>query len=329
MTFRAHLNIVATCTERKRGEIPSNLRLREIPLDNADARASEWWARLDAAMPLLRVQAAHVYAGEHWQLVQGLTHLVRQVGWRVNLWVASAGYGLLSERTPITPYSCTFSLGSPDQVSLGQPAGDRVGYHQEWWAALGKLRQSANAPTTLRALAEEFPNASYLFVCSPDYMKAMREDLVLAVERLRHPERLTIITSGTGCDHHPLRDNVLVIDARAQSVWGGTMQGLHARTALNLLQRPEALQTHLSTAELRSQYEELMAGIPKPERHDRARMTDEDTVSFIRAELAKDPKAGWTGLLRTLRDSGRACEQQRFRRLHGEIVAQLRSGTIQ
>ncbi|PCC66748.1 hypothetical protein SAMN02745121_00522 [Nannocystis exedens] len=323
-----HLNIVATCTERKRGEISSDLRLREIPPSDASARAAKWWARLDAAMPLLREPASRVYAGEHWKLVQDLSKQVRQAGWRVDLWIASAGYGLLSERTPINPYSCTFSEGSPDQVSLGHRE-DRVGYNQAWWSALGRLRQSSEGPTTLRGLAEESPRANYLFLCSPDYAKAMREDLVQALGCLRHPERLTIITSGAGWEHTPLRDNVLVIDARTQSAWGGTMQGLHARTALNLLKQPGALQTHFSTADLRAQYETLVADTPKPEKHDRARMTDEDVVSFIRGELAKEPKAGWTGLLRTLRASGRACEQRRFRRLHSEIAEEIRSGTTQ
>ncbi|MFZ6179387.1 hypothetical protein ACOXH8_11690 [Nannocystis pusilla] len=270
-----------------------------------------------------------MYAGEHWKLVQELTSQVRQAGWHANLWIASAGYGLLSERTPITPYSCTFSEGSPDQVSFGQQGDDRVGYNQAWWSALASLRQASDDPTTLRGLAENSPKAGYLFLCSPDYAKAMREDLVLALDGLRHPERLTIITSGTGWDHTPLRDNVLVIDARTQSAWGGSMQGLHARTALNLLKQPGALQTHFSTADLRAQYETLVADTPKPEKPDRARMTDEDVVYFIRAELAKEPKAGWTGLLRILRDSGRACEQRRFRRLHSEIAEEIRSGTSQ
>ena len=267
-----------------------------------------------------------MYVGENWRLVQALAVQVQKAGWSVDVWITSAGYGLLSRETPITPYSCTFADTSEDQVARGQPAGQRLQYNREWWSALTGLRAKQEAaPTSLAALAERNPTATLLMLASPDYVRATHADLASAVERLRCPEQLSIITSGSGWCGDLLEDYILSIDERTRSALGGTMQGLHARAALNLLQS-SALGEPFTAAELRARYEAMVAETPRPEKPSRTPMTDEEVAAFLRAELAQQPKAGWTLLLRTLRKSGRACEQRRFRRLHAETVAVLAGG---
>lgn len=323
-----HLHIVATCTDRKRGTIADELRLRALPAGDPGVRASAWWRRLDGAAPLARVQASHVYVGESWRQAQALATQVGKAGWRVDLWVTSAGYGLLSERTPITPYSCTFAEGSPDQVALGQPAGLRLRYNQDWWSTLAELRaRHEPAPTSLAALAARDPKATMLVLASPDYVRALHGDLAAAAERLRRPEQLSIVTSGAGWRDDPLGNNVLSVDDRTRSVLGGTMQGLHARAALELLGDLSARHEPFTAALLRDKYVAMVGDTPRPEKPLRTPMTDAEVVAFLEAELAKNPKAGWTLLLRTLRGSGRACEQKRFRRLHAEAQAAVRGET--
>lgn len=43
------LHIVATCTDRKRGTVADELRLRELPVADPESRATNWWRRLDRA----------------------------------------------------------------------------------------------------------------------------------------------------------------------------------------------------------------------------------------------------------------------------------------
>lgn len=63
--------------------------------------------------------------------------------------------------------------------------------------------------------------------------------------------------------------------------------------------------------------------LQRPEKFNRDRMDDDQVLAFLRAELAKNPRAGWTLLLRTLRASNRACEQGRFRELHKRVRDEL------
>ncbi|MBK7823817.1 hypothetical protein [Nannocystis sp.] len=60
-------------------------------------------------------------------------------------------------------------------------------------------------------------------------------------------------------------------------------------------------------------------------KHNRDRMDDEQVLTFLRAGLRQDPRAGWTVLLRALRGDGRACEQRRLRELHGQAREELAS----
>lgn len=76
---------------------------------------------------------------------------------------------------------------------------------------------------------------------------------------------------------------------------------------------------------LRGRYDEMVLGAARPGKYDRDRMDDEQVLTFLRAGLRQDPRAGWTVLLRTLRGDGRACEQRRLRALHDQAREELAS----
>ncbi|HEY8377031.1 MAG TPA: hypothetical protein VIK91_11105, partial [Nannocystis sp.] len=216
---------------------------------------------------------------------------------------------------------CTFADSSPDQVALGQPPATRASYNQAWWSTLARLRSEHEpTPTSLAALAARSPRSTLLILASPDYVRALHGDLAAAAAQLQRPEQLTIVTSGAPRDGDPLADNIVSVDDRTRSALGGTMQGLHARAALHLLAAPEIPREPFTAAQLRARYEAMVGDTPRPEKPLRTPMTDAEVVAFLRAELAKNPKAGWTLLLRTFRGSGRACEQSRFRGLHAVLM---------
>ena len=57
----------------------------------------------------------------------------------------------------------------------------------------------------------------------------------------------------------------------------------------------------------------LHRSVPPP-RFERTPMTDDEVLQFIARE-SRGERPSWSAALRRLRDSGHACEQQRFRRL--------------
>ena len=101
------------------------------------------------------------------------------------------------------------------------------------------------------------------------------------------------------------------------------MLGLNARVAHHLL--ADGHDGPLTAPRLRERFDSMVSDAEKPPKHNRERMDDEDVLRFLRAEMQRDPKAGWTLRLRTLRGNGRACEQGRFRELHKQVRGEVAS----
>ena len=59
--------------------------------------------------------------------------------------------------------------------------------------------------------------------------------------------------------------------------------------------------------------------------YDRKPLTDEEVKRFIRGKLRANPKARHSPLLRSLRESGQACEQKRFKNLFLEVQEEIRA----
>src|SRR4051812_36774954 len=126
--------LVVSCSHRKRIEPPDELRLRSVS-GSADQRGPEWRRRLQTTDA--RALPAHeLYVGEHWRLVCAAYESALKFSTRAELWVISAGYGLIASANPVKSYGATFSTGSPDSVWRGPRDGHRRAGIQEWWSAL-------------------------------------------------------------------------------------------------------------------------------------------------------------------------------------------------
>jgi hypothetical protein len=300
------IQLVASCTERKRATVPAKLRLREVA--EANDRASAWLRQLDQD-PSPSHPARDLYGGEHWQLVLGLETELLAGGRDVHLWVASAGYGLVSADASLKAYSATFASREDDGIPSESAAA--------WWHALCVGHDQAK---TLQHIAEGAD--TMIVIASAKYLRAMLPDICLAREALPDPEQLIVFSGSPVAE---LASSQIVVDGRVQvalrheteRALRGTKQGLAARTARHLLTRADVWPA--TATALRNAYAHLVTEVPKPKPEDRERHGDDEVRAFIEQQLAADPKVGWTKLLRAWRESGRACEQKRFRGLYQEL----------
>src|SRR5687768_1599285 len=104
------VNAVFTCTQRKTGGIPAANSIARFG-GAINERARKWTRHLDRESKNA-IPARDVYCGEHWDAVRGLFGPKQSE----EVWVTSAGYGLIPADAPIVPYSATFSGGQPDSV---------------------------------------------------------------------------------------------------------------------------------------------------------------------------------------------------------------------
>jgi len=236
------------------------------------------------------------------------------------LWVASAGYGLLQAEDAILPYSATFQVGHEDSVSRGTGAEARTD-NASWWAALAKHRlPGSHAPRSIRAIVAESPGAAILVVASNGYLHAIERDLLAAAQELNAPQRLVLVSGEPGPKAEALRSNWVRSTSPLLHEVGGARTALHARVARMVLR--DAAGNGFDAEEIARHVEGVTRRCPDPVVYDRQRSDDREVTSFIRKALAQNAMASHTGLLRQWRQSGRACEQGRFR----ELFLQLKDG---
>lgn len=315
----AALHVIASCADRKRSGFGEEVQLRDFSQRGLPRRLDQWWKALSADGP--RVPAEELYVGPYWSTVRSLARSRASNQFAINVWVASAGYGLVSAQAPVRPYSATFRSNEADSVV--RPADRPAFDSRHWWAALCGLRAPGpRAPRSLTALAKANPRERLLVLGSVTYVAAMEDDLVGALGALRSPDSLIIVCGEPGPKNAALRECWIQSDSRLVSRVGGSLPALHARVALRILN--DSPRFGLSSRALRQRWAAIAERSPAAMKPQRIVSTDEQVKEFVRAALKKDPAAKHSRLLREFRADGRACEQSRFRDLF-QAVAKERS----
>jgi hypothetical protein len=302
------IHVVVTCTNRKTRTVPAHLSLAHVHATNVVQQAAKWITRLGREQADSGVPARDLYAGEHWTIARGLpdyggTHE------KVYLWACSAGYGLIPASAPIHPYAATFAPGHADSVP-GDPG--------HWWRTLSEWEgPEPGQPRTIVALTQAYPDALFMLMLSPPYLRACHNDIRAAITKASHPDSFLLISAGT---RRPgdLGDIFLPADARLQSCLGGTRQALNVRVGERLLK--ERIRSRIDAA---NYLNELLQAQPPLMRYDRKNLSDEEVISLIMDGLARSPGASASRLLREFRDSGYACEQGRFGELYRKLTEKL------
>jgi hypothetical protein len=295
--------VIVTCTNRKSLPVPSEVRLGSMSGQSVAQRVRAWIARLSTYSSVPLSTAIDLYAGEHWAIARSMQGL--GAGHQIQLWVCSAGYGLIPATASVRPYAATFSAG-PDSVPGGADGA------RQWWQALAEWEGPEQGhPRTIQALAAANPSASILIAVSAVYLRACRDDIDAAAGELPDLDRIMVVSVGT---RHPgpLAELMIPADARLRIALGGTLQALNARIAARLL--AEGI---TSRAEAVQYMTDLLASQPSVQVYDRKKLSDQEISAWIAGRLAQAPTSR---LLREFREAGYACEQQRFARLHGRVA---------
>ena len=291
--------LVAACSSRKRVSPPTDLRLSSIAASPV-RRAAEWRRRIrEIDVPVQ--QAQHLYAGDHWRSVCEAHRLAKKYSSRSELWVISAGYGLIAGSKLIKPYSATFASGATDSVWRGRFDGDRRQRLRLWWAAL-------QHDVTLGDLLAARDTSAVVIAAGADYLTVLAADLEAALQRDTSGERLSVISAGT----LGIRRNEMFLPAnsRFRQAVGGTDSSLNARLLALLARDADAHQFHRPT--MAAALTQMAATLPSRSRRTGRSASDaeiSERIDEIRQRVAGISR---TNALHQLRLDGIACEQSRF-----------------
>lgn len=316
------LNILVACTNGKRSKTAA-VHLGELSPHQSLARIFSSWIRLLQEVDAPRMKAIDLYKGDHWHCVQSLTGHRLPGGGDIQVWVCSAGYGLLSPHASLRPYSASFVRYDEDYV--GVHVTTQTNPRKEWWRLHAQWEgPRPGDPRSVAELARRFPETPLLVVLPEAYLDALTEDLFAAKDILRDEEFLTLLVAGNPKSlSAKLSGNTVRLPKKVRQVVGGSDHSLYGRTVRHLV---FTWATGLfTTSRIRDHICQMCDAVPELPVYGRERANDQDILLFIRQRyLGQDPMPSASVLLRQYRDLGFACEQKRFSRLHRLVREEAR-----
>jgi hypothetical protein len=307
------VNVVVTCSKDKRFAVPDSCFLRQVTASTLECRLDEW-QKSTIRQWNARVRVLDLYSGDHWATVKSF----RSPSAKLEMWVCSAGFGLLHVDDLVPPYAATFSPSHPDFVGAGLAKDLRASAPAEWWRQIQSRWQGelSRHPRSLADLMQSRNDEKFLVVASANYLNAIADDLKTGLSRLSDRDNLVVVSAGTNL-LEGLNDNLVPCDARMQLMVGGAMRSVNTRLAAKILREAE---DPLSVGDLRHRYGRMLEDLPPIPRFDRKQLSDSEISEFIRSRFRSGVATSHSKLLRALRDEGIACEQKRFASLFRRVA---------
>ena len=243
--------------------------------------------------------ASELYAGDHWRSALEAYRLALRFSPRAELWIISAGYGLISLTKRIKPYGATFASRSSDSVWRGEADGGRRERLRLWWKRLGH-------EATLADLLPRQGDGALILALGREYLEALHDDLEQARKADGTRACISVISAG-GRD----TDCLLPVTAQLRPVVGGTNSALNARVLAWLA--AEAVGHRFKHTSMAAVLERTTSLLPDHVPLSRGRSVSNEAIAFqIEQLLSHNPEISRTTALRLLRSSGVACKQDRF-----------------
>lgn len=309
--MRQKLHIFTTCTLQKKGSIDDALHLGNFADLDARETSKRWTRRLELeggpGLP-----ARDLYQGSHWKESLVVEETARELELSPDLWVLSAGYGLLHADETVVPYAASFAPGEDSIQNLkwrdSVPALHRPRYWWDW------VNQREGGEGLVRFLGNK-GDTIYLFVLSQEYYAALEHELL---ELIGSGRNVILISAGLYRQRNKaapmVRPHILPFSDRFKQVdpyLNKVNVTLNVRLAKWLIANfAEKLTDGVDV--LAPIVQEIADSVPDPERKPVNRMTDEEVLAFIGKHFGPKHDSA-TKLLRKLRDEeGLSCEQKRF-----------------
>lgn len=304
--------VVTNCTTRKRAPHPPVLLSAETGCESLSELAVRWNVLLRDAR--WRTVAGDLYVG---RAIAESKCVSRLLG--ADLYIVSAGLGLVRETTLVPNYNLTVSGSDGPLKDALKTSGENS---TVWWTTLTRRAESAGSLCDLICTQ---PDRLVLIALPATYLEMVGDDLS-TIDR-NAARMIRIFTSEAGRAKLPghLLQCALPYDERLESLVGydGTRAEFPQRALRHFV---EVLGGHhLALAHAHVVTTMALAGLKKRTTPPRRRVTDAQIASMLREQ--------WTfysgnsaRLHRYLRDTALvACEQSRFQLLWRKVQAENRS----
>jgi hypothetical protein len=277
--------------------------------DDITTTSIEWVEKIISAKQ--NITAGTLYQGRSIQDVKTTANILKNS----DVYVISAGIGLVSFDEPIPSYELSVSENAPFNKKLNSnniPVTN-------WWYSVNKARTGYGKP--LSRLINTGNYKRIFIAASSSYLDLIAEDLWES--SCNNLKKLIIFTSPFGQKKIPLEwhSQIAPYDERFEdkkSGYAGTRVDFPQRTLRHFVE-----ELNLQTKPIESAIEEvrnLIGKLKKPVLPPRKKVSDEEVIRLIKRHW-KSQLGNSHKLLRHLRDIDLvSCEQSRFKRLWHQVV---------
>lgn len=207
-----NVHLIVTCTRRKTVPAGDAVFPDERDVERAYGLWLERLAQARRGSPAMT--AGELYTGQHWS--RAAAAAARN---GAEMWVISAGLGLLHVSDPVVPYEATFS---------SMPF-----CHRTHWERLTTRPPAERRCASLKTLMQAGPDDRFVVAASPVYLRAVESDLLAGRDVLSAPEQLQIVTSKGY--QGSLKDSVQYTNAGMMKMLNTNMTGLNVSYALQFI----------------------------------------------------------------------------------------------
>jgi hypothetical protein len=300
------ITILASCTNSKTEKANEALTIQCYSHEKPFEKVIQSWKKSREESNSQRYLTTKLYKGVGWKATVDTYNFLSNYD-KTKLYIASAGYGLISHTSKITPYNATFAPRTSN--SIDKFTGDKRA-NIEWWDSINQFR------------AEDFSNDSYFFVILPhNYLLATQNFIKEMVEQY---DKRVFIFRATKSEAIPFMQNYTVeFDLRFNSFQTGTLSSLLSRAVLWLSKEVVEYEIPFKHHLFQEHIEEKMKNYTQYKMPKREQLSEEEIIKKIKNMIINDKITSASKGLRRLRESGIACEQKRFSTLFKKVKGQL------
>jgi len=302
------INIIASCTSGKKYPSSNLLDLSNMDDNLLLENASESWAKSIYINNSPLYKASQLYKGAAWKATLEIKDILSSKI-KTDLYIASAGYGLIHSDKEIYSYDCTFSSGDSNSISKFSNHLDSPS-NMLWWDQINTFS------------SESFPHDSYFFIILPhDYLLAAQNFIQEIIHK--YNEKVFIFIANKKSIPSFMNQNIVKFDSRFNSFQTGVMTTMLQRAVLWLSNEISSKNIPLTHNDLQYHVDMKLARYKTFTMPVRKQLKEKEIYEKIRLMILYNNISSATQGLKYFRQLGFACEQKRFGRLFNEVKSEL------
>ena len=237
------IQVIVTCAASKTTEVPESLQFGKLPTLPVTEAVNEWINRLKSTNVGL-IKMIDLYKGGYWGIVKDINSNSKVD----NVWVLSAGYGIVNVNQSVKPYAIALKDNSNDSIKLNTEGQSKESY-SKWW--------------------------DFIVYASFEYMKAIKNDFINIVDK---PNVLIVSPDTKIKEFVP---HILNTNLRLRSFLGGNKMTVSSLTVKHLVENIDKI--GYTKNEVNAYFEDIISKQPElpPMNPVRKKLNDDDFIKLL------------------------------------------------